>query len=143
MRTWQPAVLEYPDAELALTKSTRHLMLEYGVDWVGNQLPPDLGQPGGPATAIVWNRVGGADPSALMQCRVYAPTHLQANQLARTLAARLRFIIRHRLGVVAVIQNEGPTDLGNPSGPMRQMMYEIVLRATQHPNPPAPSSQTS
>lgn len=129
MRTWQSAAIIYPDAELTIISATRYLMAdlalthpELAVAHIGNQRPANV------TTAIIWNRVGGADPNAILQCRVHAPTAQQATDLARHLAARLRLVPKMAPGIAAVTQNEGPTDLGNNPGPMRQMMYELALR---------------
>ena len=119
---WQPVQILYPDAELVMCQVTRGLGV--GADFVGRALRPG----GSHATAVTWLRVGGRDPAALMQCRVYAPTDVAATGLARLLAARLPLAVKLGLGVVAVTQNEGPTDLGPNPGPMRQMLFEIVLQ---------------
>lgn len=121
MDTWQPNTIIYPDAELACIEATRMLGLD--VDDI-DRIRPDH-----PTTAIVWNRVGGRDPNALMQCRVYAQTPKAVTDLARELASRMRLFPALGVGVVAVDQNEGPTDMGSPPPEqMRQMMYDITLK---------------
>lgn len=121
---WQPAAILYPDAELAAINGARQLMDGLGVAVIGRELPATT------TTAILFNRVGGRDPDALMQVRVFAPTAYTVTTLARELAARLPLLPRLHVGIVAVDQNEGPTDLGDVPGhgPMRQLMYDFTLQ---------------
>ena len=128
---WQPAALLFPDAELAMIQGTRRLMAGFEIADIGRE------QPAKTTTAVTWNRVGGADPDALMKCRVYAPTPFEVTALARELAARLPLLVKLGLGVVAVFQNEGPTDLGDVPGvgPMRQMLYDVMLHGQPVPDP--------
>jgi len=120
--TWQPNNAFYPDAEEVLISAVHDLNL---ADDVAAKLPHHH------TTAITINRVGGRDPTAVVQIRCYAPTDHEATTLARHLAARLPALVRTRPELVRVWQNTGPTDLGSDPHPMRQMIYEITLQPQQ------------
>jgi len=112
--------VHYPDAELVMCAATRALNIG-GVDFVGRELPRQHG------TAVIWNRVGGRDPLALMQVRVFAPTPDVAVGVARRLAGALPGVVRLGFGIFRVSQETGVTDLGSVPEPLRQMVYEIGL----------------
>jgi len=126
MATWQPPSIIYPDAELVLTGSTRQLIPGITVDTI---MPRD-NQP-----AITWNRIGGNIEAPfdmpLMQCRVQAPTLAECNQLVSRLLAVLPSITDGDPVTVISITG-GPTDLGEESAPMKQLLFDITLRGTQH-----------
>jgi len=121
MDAFQPVEVIYPDVELQVCRGIGALGLD--IDFVGRQMPRD-----GFATAVVVNRVGGRDPTPVVQIRCFAATPQAATDLARNLAARLPRISRMGLGVVRFRQNEGPTDLGDDPIPLRQLMYDVTVR---------------
>jgi len=126
MRAWQPVTVTYPTAEIAIVAATKSLGLP--VDFVGDEKPRNAG------TAIIWNRIGGRDPTALMQCRVFAPHGHEAIEIARQLAAQLPRTVRGRFGIHRIEQISGITDLGNHPEPMRQLIYEIGLTPERNPS---------
>ena len=133
MRAWQPATVEYPDAELVLTTRTRTLLttLDEPDAYVGREVPQTFTtETSAHATAIIWNRVGGLDPTALMQLRVFAPTPQRVNNLTRALAARLPSLV-DGAPITRLVQSGGPTDLGDEPSPMRQCLYDVTFRGVQ------------
>jgi len=121
----QPALIDYPDAELVMCEQTRRLLPDV---YVARKVPRTGGK------QIIWNRIGGhQDPPqdiALMECRVWADTDLACNKLV----TRLLAVLPAATGgpVVKVDSSSGPADLGTEREPMRQLIFEITLKGTQH-----------
>ena len=108
---------------------TRRLFPDEPGVFVSRKLPPTY--PELQSEAVIWNRMGGADPTAIMQCRVFAATDQRTNALARLVAARLPLARRLDSRIINIEQNEGPTDMGPDPTPMMQMMWEITFRGNQ------------
>jgi hypothetical protein len=129
---WQPAQILYPDAELVLCDKTRELLADQDDVYIGRTIPKTW------AKAITWNRIGGTEDApfdtAMMECRIWAPTDQQCMDLARLLQARLPGIYDGAPVIRAVVVG-GPTDLGIEDSPMRQLLYNITIRGTQHATP--------
>jgi hypothetical protein len=129
--SWQPATVLYPDAELVMCDATRAVFAGMGRGdvFVGREVPQNIGT-GSYHAAVVWNRTGGLEPDAFMQCRVFAPTDFEAMSLARELSARIQACVTGR-PIARIVESSGITDLGVEAGPMRQVLYAVTLRGTQ------------
>ncbi|MCA0217922.1 MAG: hypothetical protein LCH43_11280 [Actinobacteria bacterium] len=128
--TWQPATILFPDAELVMCDRTRDLRASLSVDgldvteaYVGRTVPATI------TVAIVWNRIGGVDPDAFMQARIYAPTDQQATDLARALSAALPSVVDGN--PIRRIEQTAFADLGIEKQPMRQLLFDITFRGAQ------------
>jgi hypothetical protein len=121
--SWQPQSILYPDAEQVLCDATRALLNDQGALYIGRTVPDQI------TTAVVWNRIGGADPLALMQARIYATTDARAWELGRILAARLPHAVDGK--PIRSLEQTGFADLGNEQQPMRQLLVDITLRGSQ------------